>query len=92
MATTSITFRTDEEFKRKAVQIFTELGMDLSTGMNVLLHALVRENGFPFPVAIAPDAEYRAWMKQELQKSWERQSDPEAQWYTTEEIRARFGV
>jgi addiction module RelB/DinJ family antitoxin len=92
MATASITVRTDEEIKRKAVQIFSELGMDMSTGVNVLLHALVRENGFPFPVTLSPDAEYRTWMKQELQKSWERQSDPEAKWYSTEEIRTKFGV
>ena len=89
MASTSITVRTDEDVKRQAAAIFADLGMDMTTGVNVLLRALVRERGFPFAVTLEPDAEYREWIKQELQKSWERRSNPNAKWYTSEEIRAK---
>ena len=89
MASTSITFRTDDEIKRQAAAVFTNLGMDMSTGINILLRAIVREQGFPFAVTLGPDAEYREWMKQELQKSWEYSKDPNAVWNTPEEIKAR---
>lgn len=92
MSSTSITVRTDEMIKKQAVAIFDELGMDLSTGINVLLRALIRENGLPYNMNLTPDAEYREWIKQELQKSWERRSDPNANWYSTEDIRAKYQV
>jgi DNA-damage-inducible protein J len=92
LASASIIFRTDEEIKRQAIAIFDDLGMDMSTGVNVLLRAFVRENGFPYPISLEPDAEYREWIKLELQKSWERRNDPDAKWYTTEEIRAKYNI
>jgi|GEM_PF-2061372 len=39
-----------------------------------------------------PEAEYREWIKQELQKSWERRSDPDIKWHTAEEMRAKYGI
>lgn len=92
MSNTSITVRTDDTIKKQAIAIFEDLGMDLSTGVNVLLRALIRENGLPYNMSLEPDAEYREWIKQELQKSWERRTDPDAKWYTTEEIRAKYKV
>jgi len=92
LANTSITFRTDEEIKRQANAIFADLGMDMTTGVNVLLRALVREKGFPFPVALEPNAEYREWMKQELAKSWERRNDPGVKRYTPEEVWRELGL
>ena len=92
LANTSITFRIDEEIKRQAAAVFSDLGMDMSTGINVLLRVIVREQGFPFAVTLEPDAEYREWIKQELNKSYERSNDPNAKWYTTEEIRAKYKI
>ena len=86
LAATSITFRTDSEIKHRAISIFNELGMDMSTGVNVLLRALVRENGFPFAVSLEPSAEYNEWMKQELQKSWETRKDPNRESYSADEV------
>ena len=92
MASASITIRTDEDIKRQAGEIFADLGMDMTTGVNVLLRALVREKGFPFAVSLESDAEYRQRIKQELQNSWERRSDTNTKWYTTEEIKARHNL
>jgi len=76
LAATSITVRTDEEVKSQAAEILASLGMDMSTGVNVFLRAVVREGGIPFAVILEPLAEYREWMKQELAKSWELAQDP----------------
>ena len=92
MAVTSITFRTDAEIKRRAISIFNELGMDMSTGVNVLLRALVRENGFPFAVSLEPSTEYIEWMKQELQKSWETRKDPNRKRYSADEVWDKLGL
>ncbi len=92
LATTSVTFRTDEETKRQATAIFADLGMDMTTGVNVLLRALVREKGFPFAVTLESTAAYRSWMKSELAKSWARRNDPSTQRYTSEEVWKQLGI
>ena len=91
MAATSITFRTDAEIKRQATSIFNDLGMDMSTGVNVMLRALVRENGFPFILSLEPSTEYSEWMKQELQKSWETRKDPTRKKYSADEVWNKLG-
>ena len=92
MAATSITFRTDAEIKRQATSIFNDLGMDMSTGVNVMLRALVRENGFPFAITLEPSTEYSEWMRQELQKSWETRKDPNRKRYSTDEVWNKLGL
>ena len=92
LASTSITFRTDDETKRQAASVFADLGMDMSTGINVLLRTIVRERGFPFVITLGPDAEYQAWMKEKLAESWERRKDPNRKVYTLEEIKARHNL
>ena len=49
MSTTTMTIRTDKEVKFQAQQIFSELGMDMTTAINVFLRQAIRQNGFPFP-------------------------------------------
>ncbi|WP_346666118.1 type II toxin-antitoxin system RelB/DinJ family antitoxin [uncultured Mailhella sp.] len=52
MSTTTMTIRTDKEVKFQAQQIFSELGMDMTTAINVFLRQAIRQNGFPFPVTL----------------------------------------
>ena len=40
----------DPELKRDAVELFSDLGMDLSTAVSVFLKKAVSVQGFPFPV------------------------------------------
>jgi DNA-damage-inducible protein J len=56
--TTNINIRVDEEVKRKAEAIFTELGINMSTAMNMFLRYSVRYGGIPFDLRIEkPNAE-----------------------------------
>lgn len=47
------TVRIDPEVKERAVAIFADLGMNLSTGVEVCLRAVVRANGLPFDMKLA---------------------------------------
>lgn len=52
MAATNINIRVDEEVKRKAELICQELGMNLSTAVNIFLRQTVRSEGIPFDVRL----------------------------------------
>ena len=50
MSTTTMTIRTDTETKHKAQLLFKELGMDMTTAINVFLKQAIRHQGLPFEV------------------------------------------
>lgn len=52
MATTNLNIRTDKEIKDQAEQIFAELGLTMSTAVNIFLRTAVREHGIPFALKI----------------------------------------
>lgn len=50
--------RVDSEIKDAAKQIFAEIGMDLSTAVNIFLRQSIREHGIPFELKIhVPNSE-----------------------------------
>ncbi len=51
-ATTSINIRVDKELKRKAENIFNELGFNMSTAINMFLRCSVRYGGIPFDLRL----------------------------------------
>lgn len=59
--TTNINVRVDKEIKRKAEAIFSELGLNMSTAMNMFLRYSVRYGGIPFDLRLdIPNEETRA--------------------------------
>ena len=56
----TITVRVEDKVKKKSSDIFKEVGMDMSTAINVFLKQVIRSNGIPFPVsADVPNATTR---------------------------------
>jgi DNA-damage-inducible protein J len=56
--TTNLNIRVDKELKRKAETIFNELGLNMSTAMNMFLRYSVRYGGIPFELRLEkPNAE-----------------------------------
>ncbi len=51
MKSVNVTFRVDEELKTQADQLFTDLGMSLSTAFNIFLRQSVREQQIPFVIS-----------------------------------------
>jgi DNA-damage-inducible protein J len=64
MATTNLNIRIDEDLKKQAEAIFTELGLNMSTALTVFLRQTVRYQGIPFEMRLeTPNAETLAAME-----------------------------
>jgi len=52
MAQTNISIRIDEDVKREAESLFSNLGLTLSSATNVFFRQAIRTQGIPFPLSI----------------------------------------
>ncbi|MBQ3426761.1 MAG: type II toxin-antitoxin system RelB/DinJ family antitoxin [Clostridia bacterium] len=52
MATIPTTIRIDKDVKAEASELLKELGLDMSTAVNMFLHQLILRNGLPFSVTV----------------------------------------
>ena len=52
MATTPTQIRIDSNIKREATALFSNLGLDMSSAVNLFLHQCVLRGGLPFAVEI----------------------------------------
>lgn len=52
MATTNLNIRTDKAIKEQAEKIFEELGLNMTTAINLFLRSAVREHGIPFDLKL----------------------------------------
>ena len=52
MANTSMNIRMDSELKKQAEALFSEIGMNMTTAINIFLKQSVRENGIPFELRV----------------------------------------
>ena len=56
--TTSMNIRVDTDLKRMAEAVYSELGLNLSTAMNIFLRYSIRYGGLPFELRLeTPNAE-----------------------------------
>ena len=51
METTNVNFRTDATLKRDADALFNQMGMNMTTALNIFLRTTVRAGRLPFDVA-----------------------------------------
>jgi addiction module antitoxin, relB/dinJ family len=51
---TQISLRVDEEVKRNAEKTFNEIGLSMSTAINIFLKKVARENRIPFELSADP--------------------------------------
>lgn len=49
-----ISLRVDDEIKRNAERTFDDIGLSMSTAINIFLKAVVRENRIPFELSADP--------------------------------------
>ena len=84
MNDTAITFRTNSETKAEAQKVLANLGMDISTALNIFLKKVVRTEAIPFDVSISeePSAETLAAIK----NVYEHPEDLEGPYTTKKEI------
>ena len=54
---TNLNIRTDKEVKENAEKIFSELGISMTTAVNMFLRQTIRFGGIPFELKVTPNAE-----------------------------------
>lgn len=53
MGTSNMSIRIDSDVKVKAQALFSALGMDMTTAINIFLRQAIQHRGLPFDVALA---------------------------------------
>ena len=48
MSATNLNIRTDKDVKEQAEQLFAELGLNMTTAINLFLRTAIRKHGIPF--------------------------------------------
>ena len=80
MATTNLNIRTDKAIKDQAEEILNELGLNMTTAVNMFLRTTIREQGIPFELKLNVPNETTAAAIEEGQKMM---SDPSAPRYSS---------
>ena len=55
MSTTSMNIRTDTEIKKQAEELFSELGLNMTTAVNMFLRQVVRNQAIPLELSLKPN-------------------------------------
>ena len=73
--TTNLNIRTDKEIKEQSDKIFSELGLTMTSAINMFLRATIRENGIPFSLKLdVPNKETKEALSEfdEMKKNKEK--------------------
>lgn len=79
MATVPTQVRVDENLKKQATELFLNLGMDMSSAINIFLKQCVLRGGLPFNVEIP---QYRPEVIDALEEAKKLSKDPNAKRYS----------
>ena len=52
MSSTNLNIRTDKDVKEQAEQLFAELGLNMTTAINLFLRTAIRKRGIPFDLLL----------------------------------------
>lgn len=52
MSTINLSIRTDKDIKAQAEAVFSELGLNMTTAINMFLKTAIREQGIPFDLKL----------------------------------------
>ena len=90
MAITNLNIRTDKDIKDQAEEIFNELGLNMTTAINMFLRTAIREHGIPFELKLDVPNETTAAAIAEGRKLMD---DPSAPRYSSmDELKAALEV
>ena len=103
MSTARISVNVDGEVKQNAQRILSEIGMDMTTAVDLLLRTIVREERIPFDLRTQKSYReelYRQFVRAELNTSKIWAADPNTKWLTQDDVitkldqqrEARYGL
>lgn len=70
--TINVNIRIDEELKRQTESLLTEMGLNMTTAVNMFLRQVLRTGGIPFEVTARKDDFYSPVNQQVLRESINR--------------------
>ena len=79
MATVPTQVRIDEDVKKSAVELFAQLGMDMSGAINIFLKQCILKNGLPFAVELP---KYKPEVLEAMEEAKRISRDPNVKGYT----------
>ena len=80
MATVPTQIRIDENLKKQATELFSQLGMDMSSAMNIFLRQCVMRGGLPFDVTLP---KYKQDVLDAMEEAKKLSKDPNAKRYAS---------
>lgn len=80
MATIPTQIRIEEELKKQAVELFGQLGMDMSSAMNIFLKQCVLRGGLPFNVELP---KYKMEVLEAMEEAKRISKDPHTKKYSS---------
>ena len=89
MSTARISVNIDSEVKQSAQRILGEIGMDMTTAIDLLLRTIVREERIPFNLQTEKsyrEAIHREYIKAELEKAKLEAIDPNTNWLSHDDV------
>ena len=93
MATARISVNVDEDIKQNAQRILAEIGMDMTTVIDLLLRTIIREERIPFDLCTERayrEAAYKEYINSELEKSLLEANDPNTKRLSHDEVMAQL--
>ncbi|MBF1007077.1 type II toxin-antitoxin system RelB/DinJ family antitoxin [Catonella massiliensis] len=90
MATTNLNIRTEKAIKDQAESIFNELGINMTTAVNMFLRTAIREHGIPFELKLDVPNDSTAAAIEEGRKLMADQAAP--RYSSMEELKAALEV
>jgi len=89
MSTARISVNVDSEIKQNAQKILGEIGMDLTTAVDLLLRTIVREERIPFNLQTERayrETAHRSYIMAELEKAKQEASNPNTKWSSHDDV------
>jgi DNA-damage-inducible protein J len=93
LSTARISVNIDGEVKQNAQRVLSEIGMDMTTAIDLLLRTIVREERIPFNLMTQKsyhEEMYRQFVRSELEKSKIEAADPNTKWLTQDDVMAKL--
>ena len=86
MATVPTQIRIDEDLKKQAAELFSQLGLDMSSAMNIFLKQCVLHEGLPFNIELP---KYKPEVIEAMEEARRIARDPKTKRYDslTEELK-----
>ena len=80
MATVPTQARIDENIKKQATELFSQLGMDMSSAINIFLRQCVMRGGLPFEVVVP---QYKSEVIEAMEEAKAISKDPNTKRYNS---------